>query len=195
MVPCWMEGGTRPMGWNTLRLRPLDYRCLILRHPPSPSLRTASRVPAHQTSSYGGIITPTMVREPLSSTTPLEYYSHRDPRVGTYKVVQRKRRWSMSRCVTKRVWSYRMLISGQILKYRECKRSDIRLLKLIDHKKLTEYYDSTVDRCVPIDCEQSIFLAEIVRGSEKGTIVTVECFKGQNAPEVRNRALCRVAMY
>ena len=43
-----------------------------------------------------------------------------------------------------------------------------------------------MERLVPIDCEQSVFLAEIVSGDAKGTIVTVECFRGQNATEVRD---------
>ncbi|KAJ8092458.1 hypothetical protein PM082_023711 [Marasmius tenuissimus] len=66
--------------------------------------------------------------------------------------------------------------------YGEYRRGDIQLLRMI-HRRNLEKWDRKTHRHV-FDCEQSVWLGEIVSGNEKGTIVTVECYQGQGAPEV-----------
>ncbi|KAK1229463.1 hypothetical protein PQX77_007481 [Marasmius sp. AFHP31] len=66
--------------------------------------------------------------------------------------------------------------------YGEFRRSDVRLLQRIYHEKLKER-DSDLDQYVPFDCEQSIWLGEILSGDGKGKIVTVVSYQGKDAPE------------
>ncbi|KAL0059478.1 hypothetical protein AAF712_013786, partial [Marasmius tenuissimus] len=66
--------------------------------------------------------------------------------------------------------------------YNEYRRGDIRLLRKIHHEILSEW-DWGTCRYVPLDCERTIWLGEIVCGDMKGTLVTVECFEGLNASE------------
>ncbi|KAJ8092720.1 hypothetical protein PM082_007049 [Marasmius tenuissimus] len=66
--------------------------------------------------------------------------------------------------------------------YNEYRRGDIRLLRKIHHEILSEW-DWEARRYVPLDCERTIWLGEIVCGDMKGTLVTVECFEGLNASE------------
>ncbi|KAJ8087415.1 hypothetical protein PM082_006245 [Marasmius tenuissimus] len=66
--------------------------------------------------------------------------------------------------------------------YGEYKRSEIRLHQMISRGRL-ETYDSMAGQLVPISCERSTFLGEIVSGSQKGTIVIVEAYEGSEAPE------------
>ncbi|KAJ8092695.1 hypothetical protein PM082_007024 [Marasmius tenuissimus] len=67
--------------------------------------------------------------------------------------------------------------------YNEYRRGDIRLLRKIHHEILTGKWDRETRRYVPLDCERSVWLGEIVCGDMKGTLVTVECFEGLNASE------------
>jgi len=88
------------------------------------------------------------------------------------------------------VWplSLGALHSDEVPQYGEYKRGDIQLLQMI-YREQVKKFDRETRQLIPIDCERSIFLGKIVSGDEKGTIVTVECFEGQSAPEVQNRAL------
>ncbi|KAK1233191.1 hypothetical protein PQX77_003667, partial [Marasmius sp. AFHP31] len=63
--------------------------------------------------------------------------------------------------------------------YFEYRRSDIRLLRKIHHEKVWD-----LRLCVQIDCERSVWLAEILSGDGKGRIVTVVSYQGQDAPEI-----------
>ncbi|KAJ8087353.1 hypothetical protein PM082_006183 [Marasmius tenuissimus] len=74
--------------------------------------------------------------------------------------------------------------SGRIFQYGEYKRSDIRLCQEIHRERITKIYDWTTNQYIPIDCERSIFLGEIVSGDGRGTIVTVEAYDGRDAPDV-----------
>ncbi|KAJ8092714.1 hypothetical protein PM082_007043 [Marasmius tenuissimus] len=66
--------------------------------------------------------------------------------------------------------------------YNEYRRSDIRLLRKIHHEILGEW-DRETRRYVPLDCERSVWLGEIMSGDQKGTIVTVVGYQGRNASE------------
>ncbi|KAJ8087411.1 hypothetical protein PM082_006241 [Marasmius tenuissimus] len=66
--------------------------------------------------------------------------------------------------------------------YGEYKRSEIRLHQMISRGRL-ETYDPMAGHCVPIGCERSTFLGEIVSGDQKGTMVIVEAYEGSEAPE------------
>ncbi|KAJ8087402.1 hypothetical protein PM082_006232 [Marasmius tenuissimus] len=66
--------------------------------------------------------------------------------------------------------------------YHEIKRSDIRLNQMI-YRERVKRYDEATGHWIPTDCERSTFLGEIVSGDQKGTIVTVEAYKGSEASE------------
>ncbi|KAJ8092467.1 hypothetical protein PM082_023720 [Marasmius tenuissimus] len=66
--------------------------------------------------------------------------------------------------------------------YGEYRRSDIRLIQLLQHENL-ERMDRETGQFVPLDCERSIFLAEVLTGVGKGMLVTVVSYEGQDAPE------------
>ncbi|KAJ8092680.1 hypothetical protein PM082_007009 [Marasmius tenuissimus] len=66
--------------------------------------------------------------------------------------------------------------------YNEYRRGDIRLFQQICFEKLDKW-DQRACRHVPSDCEQSVFLGEVLSGEGKGTIVTVVSHQGQDAPE------------
>ncbi|KAJ8092462.1 hypothetical protein PM082_023715 [Marasmius tenuissimus] len=66
--------------------------------------------------------------------------------------------------------------------YGEFRRSDVRLLQRIYYEKLKEW-DSDLNQYVTFNCEQSIWLGEILYGDGKGKIVTVVSYQGQDAPE------------
>ena len=79
--------------------------------------------------------------------------------------------------------------SDWIPQYGEYKRGDIQPLREIHRERIKAGYDRETRQFSPFDCERSVFLGKIVSGDEKGTIVTVECFEGPSAPEVRSRVL------
>ncbi|KAJ8083396.1 hypothetical protein PM082_009268 [Marasmius tenuissimus] len=69
--------------------------------------------------------------------------------------------------------------------YGEYKHGDIEIIGTIDRKRIHRtYYDRTIKRFVPFNCQQSIVLARIVSGERVGTIVTVEAYEGSDAPKV-----------
>ena len=77
---------------------------------------------------------------------------------------------------------------GSISQYGEYKRSDIRLLRLI-HCEIMKKWDWVLERYVTFDCEQTIFFAEVLRGDDRGKMVTVVSYQGPDAPEVRISAI------
>ncbi|KAK1216192.1 hypothetical protein PQX77_021188 [Marasmius sp. AFHP31] len=68
--------------------------------------------------------------------------------------------------------------------YGEYRRSDVRLLQMIHHKRVKLYWDREAGLYTPVNCEQSVWLGEVTRGDGKGTIVTVVSYQGKDAPEV-----------
>ncbi|KAK1221166.1 hypothetical protein PQX77_016031 [Marasmius sp. AFHP31] len=67
--------------------------------------------------------------------------------------------------------------------YGEYRRSDIRLLHLIQRETLRGVDDGEMGQSVSFDCERSIFFGKVLLGEGKGTIVTVVSYEGQDAPE------------
>ncbi|KAJ8087310.1 hypothetical protein PM082_006140 [Marasmius tenuissimus] len=63
--------------------------------------------------------------------------------------------------------------------YGEYKRGDIQLLEKICH----EEHVFGRKRGRYMECERSVFIGQVVAGDGRGVIVTVEAFKGRNAPE------------
>ncbi|KAJ8092473.1 hypothetical protein PM082_023726 [Marasmius tenuissimus] len=70
--------------------------------------------------------------------------------------------------------------------YFEYRRSDIRLLRKIHHGRV---WDSKKGPLYPSNCERSVWLAEILSGDGKGSIVTVVSYQGQDAPEASTNLL------
>ncbi|KAK1229464.1 hypothetical protein PQX77_007482 [Marasmius sp. AFHP31] len=66
--------------------------------------------------------------------------------------------------------------------YGEYRRSDIRLLRMIQHERVKKW-DSEMEQQVLIDCRQSTWLGEILSEKGKGMIVTVVSYEGPEAPE------------
>ncbi|KAK1226812.1 hypothetical protein PQX77_010194, partial [Marasmius sp. AFHP31] len=73
--------------------------------------------------------------------------------------------------------------------YTEYKSCEVQPLELIHREKV---WDRTTLQFV--DCERSIWLGKIVSGFEKGTIVTIECYRGQDAPKKWKHALERYSV-
>ncbi|KAJ8087348.1 hypothetical protein PM082_006178 [Marasmius tenuissimus] len=77
---------------------------------------------------------------------------------------------------------YAARLPGWFLQYLEYKRGELRLSKLIHRDENFRTYDWETGRRV--ECVRSLFLAEVLCGDRKGTIVTVESFEGTGAPIV-----------
>ncbi|KAK1216191.1 hypothetical protein PQX77_021187 [Marasmius sp. AFHP31] len=82
-----------------------------------------------------------------------------------------------------------MAHGSRIYQYTEYKRCEVQPLELIHREKV---WDQTTSQFV--GCERSIWLGEIVSGNEKGTIVTIECYQGQDAPKKWKHALERYSV-
>ncbi|KAJ8092470.1 hypothetical protein PM082_023723 [Marasmius tenuissimus] len=63
--------------------------------------------------------------------------------------------------------------------YFEYRRSDIRLLRKVHHETVWDRRNFT-----PLNCERSVWLAEVLSGDGKGRIVTVVSYQGHDAPEI-----------